>query len=55
MKFQNISIHGSKVTLGTRKRDERTNERTSQKQYAPNFLKFGGIKNHQISQTLNLP
>ena len=28
MKFQNISIHGSKVTPCTRKRDERTNERT---------------------------
>ena len=26
MKFQNISIHSSKVMLGTRKRDEQTNE-----------------------------
>ena len=42
MEFQNISIHGSKVMLCTRKRDERTNERneqrtneqTSQKPYA---------------------
>ena len=41
MKFQNISIHGSKVMLCTRKRDERTNkcnERTNKqtgKQEAP--------------------
>ena len=27
MKFQNIGVHGSKVMLCTRKRDERTNER----------------------------
>ena len=31
MEFQNISIHGSKVMLCTRKRDEQMNEWTSQK------------------------
>ena len=30
MKFQNISIHGSKIMLCTRKRDERRNELTFQ-------------------------
>ena len=44
MKFQNISIHGSKVMLGTRKRDEQTNERTSQKQYAAHFFRSWGHK-----------
>ena len=34
MKFQNLSIHGSKVMLCTRKGDKRTNEWTSQKQYS---------------------
>ena len=29
MKFQNISIQGSKVMLGTRKRDEPTNQPTN--------------------------
>ena len=29
MKFQNISIHGSKVILCRRKRDERKNERSN--------------------------
>ena len=48
MKFQNISIPGSKVMLCTRKRDERKNEQmheqTSQKQYAPpTFFIVGGI------------
>ena len=47
--IQNISIHGSKVILCKRKRDEwtkeRTNERTNQKQYAPNFFQSWGHKN----------
>ena len=30
MKFQNISVHSSKVMLGTRKRDEQTNEQTNE-------------------------
>ena len=48
MKFQNISVHGSKVMLCTRKRDERTNKQTSQRQYAPpTFFKVGGIKTDQ--------
>ena len=45
MKFQNISIHGSKVMLCTRKHGERTNERTSQKQYVPHFFQSWGHKN----------
>ena len=45
MKFQNISIHGSKVMLCTRKRDERTNERTDKPEaICPRtFFKVGGI------------
>ena len=51
MKFQNSSIHGFKVMLCIKKRDERTdgrtdgrtNGRTTQKQYAPptSKLKLG--------------
>ena len=50
MKFQNSSIHGFKVMLCIKKRDERTDGRkdgrtegrTSQKQYAPpTSLKLG--------------
>ena len=50
MKFQNSSIHGFKVMLCIKKRDERTdgrkdgrtNGRTTQKQYAPpTSLKLG--------------
>ena len=41
-KFQNSSIHGSKVMLCIKKRDERTDGRTTQKQYAPpTSLKLG--------------
>ena len=40
MKFQNISIHGSKVMLCTRKREK---ERTSQKQYVSYFFKVWSI------------
>ena len=47
MEFQNSSIHGSKVMLCIKKRDERTDGRTTQKQYAPphphNFFEVGGI------------
>ena len=54
MKFQNSSIHGSKVMLCNKKRDERMDGKTdgtTQKQYAPspppppppNFLEVGGI------------
>ena len=41
MKFQNISIHGSKVMLCTRKRDERTKERTykPEAKWPPTFFK----------------
>ena len=46
MKFQNSSIHGFKVMLCIKKRDERTegrtDGRTTQKQYAPlTSLKLG--------------
>ena len=46
MKFQNSSIHGSKVMLCIKKSDERTDGRTdgrtTQKQYAPpTSLKLG--------------
>ena len=46
MKFQNSSIHGFKVILCIKKRDERTDGqtdgRTTQKQYAPpTSLKLG--------------
>ena len=54
MKFQDTSMHGSKVTGGTKKCDarmnEQTNERTSQKQYAPPlFVKVGGINMKALS------
>ena len=41
MKFQNPSLNS---VLNGRK-DERTDERTSRKQYAPHFFKVGGIIN----------
>ena len=43
MKFQNSSIHGFKVMLCIKKRDEQTEGRTTtQKQYAPpTSLKLG--------------
>ena len=42
MKFLNISIHGSKVLLCKRKRDERTNKPET---ICPSFFfKVGGIK-----------
>ena len=42
MKFQNSSIHGFEVMLCIKKRDERTDGRTTQKQYAPpTSLKLG--------------
>ena len=40
MKYQNPSLNS---VLNGRK-DERTDERTSRKQYAPHFFKVGGIK-----------
>ena len=44
MKFQNPSLNS---VLNGRK-DERTDERTSRKQYAPHFFKVGGIKTRQF-------
>ena len=46
MKFQNISIHGSKVMQCTRKCDKRTN-RQARSNMPPNFFKVGGIKRRQ--------
>ena len=46
MKFQNPSLNS---VLNGRK-DERTDERTSRKQYAPHFFKVGGIKNTVLFQ-----
>ena len=45
MKFQNPSLNS--VLKG--RKDERTNERTSQNQYAPHFFKVGGIKSKHHS------
>ena len=49
MKFQNISIHGSKVMLCTRKCDKGTNEHNERMDkpeaiWPLNFFKVGGIK-----------
>ena len=35
MKFQDPSMHGSKVTAGIKKRDEWKEQRATQNQYAP--------------------
>ena len=40
MKFQNTSLN----SVLNRRKDGRTNERTSRNQYAPHFFKVGGIK-----------
>ena len=55
MKFQNISIHGSKVMLCTRKCDKRKNEQPNEQTdkleaisapppHPTNVFKIGGIK-----------
>ena len=50
MKFQNSSIHGFKVMLCIKKRDERTEGRTDGRTNNPeaicpsNFFEVGGIK-----------
>ena len=50
MKFQVLSMHGSKVTGGIKKHDKRMNGQTSEKQYIPQpFLKLG----HKALLTLN--
>ena len=61
MKFQNISVHGSKVMLYTRKRDEQTNEQTDKPEAIcpPTFFKVGGHRNshsdiHLEPWTLNV-
>ena len=52
MKFQKSSIHGFKVMLCIKKRDERTNGRTDGRTNNPeaicpsNFFEVGGIKNY---------
>ena len=45
MKFQNISIYGSKVMLCTRKHEERTKNGQARSNMPPNFFKVGGIIN----------
>ena len=47
MKFQNPSLNS---VLNGRK-DERTDERTSRKQYAPHFFKVCGIKTVYFTAT----
>ena len=46
MKFQNSSIHGFKVMLCIKKRDERTDGRTNNPEAIcpSNFFEVGGIK-----------
>ena len=46
MKFQNSSIHGFKVMLCIKKRDERTEGRTNNPEAIcpSNFFEVGGIK-----------
>ena len=50
MKFQNISIYGSKVKLYTRKRDEQNKQmnRQARSNMAPNFFQSWGIKRFLI-------
>ena len=44
MKFQNSSIHGFKVMLCIKKRDEQTDGRTNPEAICPsNFFEVGGI------------
>ena len=51
MKFQNSSIHGFKVMLCIKKRDERTVGRTNNPEAIcpSNFFEVGGIKNMYFS------
>ena len=58
MKFQNSSIHGFKVMLCIKKRDERTNGRTDGRMDGrtnnpeaicpSNFFEVGGIKSNNL-------
>ena len=56
MKFQNSSIHGFKVMLCIKKRDERTDGRKDGRTNNPeaicpsNFFEVGGIKTMSLSQ-----
>ena len=56
MKFQNSSIHGFKVMLCIKKRDERTEGRTDGRTNNPeaicpsNFFEVGGIKRKKTKQ-----
>ena len=53
MKFQNSSIHGFKVMLCIKKREERTDGRTNNPEAIcpSNFFEAGDIKNNEM--TLN--
>ena len=50
MKFQNSSIHGFKVMLCIKKRDERTDGRTNNPEAIcpSNFFEVGGIKSNSV-------
>ena len=50
MKFQNSSIHGFKVMLCIKKRDERTDGRTNNPEAIcpSNFFEVGGIKSLSV-------
>ena len=61
LKFQNSSIHGFKVMLCIKKRDERTEGRTDGRTNNPeaicpsNFFEVGGIKMMATLKGTNLP
>ena len=52
MKFQNSSIHGFKVMLCIKTRDERTDGRTDNPEAIcpSNFFEVGGIKKQNLGQ-----
>ena len=55
MKFQNSSIHGFKVMLCIKKRDERTDGRTDEQPRSnmpSNFFEVGGIKSHRKKKSI---
>ena len=54
MKFQNSSIHGFKVMLCIKKRDERTDGRTNNSEAIcpSNFFEVGGIKRARVFPTI---
>ena len=53
MKFQNPSFKFFLNGRTNEQRDERTNRRTSRKQYAPHFFKVGGINKLNLEPLRN--